>query len=471
MWHHKLPCLGIPGANATEVLTYEHFVGVQELNIIEEPDQGGVNFVRDIKRRLQSLQFTGQARVFRLVDGIKDVADLHCKDPNAFIEQLMRSQITLLQEAVSPSTATSTSSPQRERATEPAPVAVDPAVPQVERSKVIRLSTVTGQRVSWLWPGRLPLGKLTLIDGDPSLGKSSLVLDLAARLSRGSPLPGDEDAGNLQPAGVVLMSAEDGLEDTLQPRLAAAGADMKRIVSLSGIERGQSSRPLELPADIDFLDEVVHDADAKLVIIDPLMAFLGGDYSANSDQHVRRALHPLTQLADRRGTAILIVRHLNKNENVKTALYRGGGSIGIIGAARCGLLVARDPSDSERRVLAVMKSNLAQRPPALLFSVAGADNGASRIVWHGQAELQPELLLSSTAEPEEPHAVSEASEFLRVMLKDRAVLVTEVQRQALVLGISPRTLRRAKVKLGVQSQRQGFPDGEWYWALPADAAA
>ena len=240
------------------------------------------------------------------------------------------------------------------------------------------LSEVEPEQVEWLWPGRLPLGKLAVLDGDPGLGKSALTLDLAARVSAGLELP---DGSRCGPAGVVLLSAEDGLEDTIRPRLDAAGADTERIVALSMIGVGtRAERLVSLTQDLDAIEAAIRRVGAALVVIDPLMAFLTGKTDSHKDQDIRRALAPLAALAERTGAAVLIVRHLNKSAG-GNALYRGGGSIGIIGAARAGLVVAPDPEDPERRILAANKHNLSGAAPSLVFRVEAAPNGAARVAW------------------------------------------------------------------------------------------
>src|ERR687890_334782 len=217
------------------------------------------------------------------------------------------------------------------------------------------LSEVEPEQVEWLWPGRLPLGKLSVLDGDPGLGKSVLTLDVAARVSAGLELP---DGQRCEPAGVVLLSAEDGLADTVRPRLDAAGADTQRVVALSSVPDGKTERSLSIPEDLPALERAIRRVEASLVVVDPVMAFLSGNTNSHKDQDVRRALAPLAKLAERTGAAILIVRHLNKASGGETT-HRGGGSIGIIGAARSGLVVAEDPEDPEWRGLFAHKN----KPP------------------------------------------------------------------------------------------------------------
>jgi RecA-family ATPase len=214
----------------------------------------------------------------------------------------------------------------------------------------------------------VPLGKLTVLDGDPGLGKSTLTLGMAAALSRGTGLPGGSDLQG--PADVVIVSLEDGVADTIRPRLEAADGDLARIHVITSI--GPEQRIPSVPDDLGEMEPVIAERGVKLVILDPLMGALSAGVNAHRDQDVRRALAPLAAMAQRTGAAIVIVRHLNKAEE-KSAIYRGGGSIGIIGAARVGLLVARDPDatspDDPRRVLAVAKCNLARESRALRFSL------------------------------------------------------------------------------------------------------
>jgi putative DNA primase/helicase len=225
----------------------------------------------------------------------------------------------------------------------------------------VLLSEVETEQVSWLWRGWLALGKLSVIDGDPGLGKSATVLDVAARVSTGREFA-DGTRNEAGPGGVVILSAEDALSDTIKPRLEAAGADLERIASLAMLPDGSGhERLLSIPEDLQHLETEIQRMEAKLVIVDPLVAFFSKKVDSHKDQDVRRALAPLAAVAERTGAAVQLVRHLSKGEG-KNPVYRGGGSIGIIGAARIGSLVAKDPKDEERRVLAPVKNNLAVLP-------------------------------------------------------------------------------------------------------------
>jgi AAA domain len=323
------------------------------------------------------------------------------------------------------------------------------------------LSEVEPERVEWLWPGRLPLGKLAVLDGDPGLGKSVVTLDLAARISAGLELP---DGQPCEPAGIVLLSAEDGLRDTIRPRLDAAEADSERIFALSTvIEAKGGERMISLTKDLTVIERAIERVGAGLVVVDPLTAFLSEKTDSYKDQDVRRALAPLAALAERTRAAILIVRHLNKAQGGNT-LYRGGGSIAIIGAARSGLVIAEDPEDSERRILAANKHNLSRAAPSLAFRVGTAQNGAARVIWGGVSTLTAGDILKEPIDPEQKSALSEAKEFLRQLLGDDPVAAEEVRKDARGAGISERTLKRAKSALGVKSRKQG---DAWHW-VPAD---
>jgi AAA domain len=334
----------------------------------------------------------------------------------------------------------------------------------------ILLSTVTPERVEWLWPRRIPLGKLTIIDGDPGLGKSVLTLDLAARISRGWPLPDGEPGENGEPDGVVVLSAEDGIKDTIVPRLDAAGADRSRILALESVTDTDGGKRLpSLPGDAPYIMAAVERMQARLVIVDPLTAYLSGFVNAHKDADCRRALWPLVKLAEDAGAAVVVVRHLNKG-NASNPLYRGGGSIGIIGAARSGLLVARDPDNADRRVLASTKCNLAKLPPSLLFDLTTADNGALRVGWMGESSHTAEGLLATAHDGEDRGALAEAVDVLRTILAGGPVAAKDVQKDARRAGISDVTLRRAKSILGVRSCRLGFgPAAIWRWDLPSNS--
>ena len=349
-----------------------------------------------------------------------------------------------------------------------------PSIECTETPNILRLADVAPQPVRWLWPGRIPLGKLTILDGDPGLGKSLLTLDLAARVSTGRPMPDGAQSELPGPAGVVLLTAEDDPADTIRPRLDAAGGECQRIVLLQSIKEtmtlpdGTVKERIRLPnlTDIAALEKAIAEVGAKLVIVDPIVAYTAGA-DTHIDSEVRTVLARLADVAQRTGTAILAVRHLNKMGG-SNPLYRGGGSIGFIASARSGLLVALDPDDPEekRHILASTKSNLAELPPSLAY-VIEAPTGVAQIAWLGPSEQTARTLLAAPTDSDERTALDEAKEFLRDLLADGPVEAKRVKAEARDAGIAERTLARAKQLLGAQAEKTGFGDeGKWTWRLP-----
>src|SRR5215218_2634670 len=329
--------------------------------------------------------------------------------------------------------------------------------PDIEAIPVgIMLSEVQAETVEWLWERRIPLGKITVLDGDPDNGKSVLTTDLAARVTTGRPMP--YGFGKTFPqAGVVILSAEDGVGDTIRPRFDAAGGDPSKVVILGNDD------PFGLPEDLPQLERAIDRVVAKLVIVDPIMAFLGENINSNSDKDVRSALKPLKQLAERTGAAVVIVRHLNKTPG-GNVLYRGGGSIGIIGAARSGLVVGPHPTDEALRVLASQKHNLSMPPESLAYQVTSAPNNphAAVIVYKGVTEMNARDILKPQVE-EERSALEEAKDFLLEALETGKKPADDLKKDADAAGISVSTLKRAKKVLGVEAKKEG---AVWYWHPP-----
>ena len=234
------------------------------------------------------------------------------------------------------------------------------------------LADIERQSVRWLWPQRLARGKLGIIDGDPGQGKGFMTLDIAARITRGRPMP---DSNQRQaPANVVLLTPEDDAADTIRPRLEAAEADLRRIRILTTttdtdpVTGKQRERFLTLPRDILLIETAVQADRAAFLLIDPIMAVLDPGVKTNSDSEVRAALMPLKAMAERQNIAVLLVRHLNKGGG-DNALYRGGGSIAFTGLCRTAFLVAAHPDGGDKRVLASAKSNIGRLAPSLSFAL------------------------------------------------------------------------------------------------------
>ncbi len=331
----------------------------------------------------------------------------------------------------------------------------------------VLLSDVVPTHVEWLWAGRIPLGKITMLEGDPGTGKSTLTLEIAARVSKGEALPGGEPN---EPRGVVLWTAEDDLADTVAPRLAAAGADMSRIGSREFVtgERWEC-RPPTLDDEEALRADIVR-VDAALVVIDPLVAFIPSGTNIYNDLEVRQVLARLAKLAEGMGVAVVLVRHLHKRAR-GNPIYAGGGSIGFAGAARSVLLCAKDPDDAtgKRRVLAWSKGNLSEEAPALAFRLETEDK-VGRVVWDGETHHSAAWLLWG-ANHLQPAPGDAAREFLSGFLAHGSQPSLDVLAAAAAAGISEGTLRRAAKGLGIRPDRDGFGRGSVvYWALPGAGA-
>ncbi len=326
---------------------------------------------------------------------------------------------------------------------------------------VVRLETVAPRRVEWLWEQRFARGKLGLVGGDPGLGKSYALLSMAACVSRGAPWPDGRPA----PCGrVVILTAEDGLDDTIVPRLAGLGADLSQIVALPAIREQGRERVVSLATDLRHLEAVVTRVKPLLLLIDPLSAYLG-DTDPHKDAEVRSALVPIVKLAGEQQVAIVALLHLNKAMHLR-ALYRIGGSIAFTAAARSVFAVVSDGTSDTRRLFVPLKANLAPLAPALAFTVTSAG-----LAWDPRPvpRVDVEAALRGPGEVETletRHAVADAELLLQALLADGAKSYAEVAEARRAAGLSERTLYRAKARLGIRSVRNGFGKGATYaWQL------
>jgi hypothetical protein len=319
--------------------------------------------------------------------------------------------------------------------------------------------------IAWLWPGRLALGKLAMLDGDPGLGKSLVTLDLCARLSRGRPFP-DGTAGPDCSAALVL-NGEDSAADTIRPRLQALDADLKRVFVLHA-EDAPAAELLRLPEHTSVLDYALERTRARLLVIDPIVAFLDPRIQSGNDASVRRVLTPLAQLAERHGAAVLLVRHLNKSSG-RSPIYRGGGSIGLLAACRSGWLIARDPEQPAHCVLAQVKNNLAPSQPSLAYQVEKSEAEVLSLSWLGPTDWTAAQLLAGIPRnlPRRLSPRERAREFVEGFLRDGPRTSRDIWAAALPLGLTERTLERVKQELAIRSVRV-WSDGQRlaYWLLP-----
>lgn len=332
------------------------------------------------------------------------------------------------------------------------------ATPAPQGIRTMRLADVKPERVRWLWFPRLPLGKITMLQGNPGEGKTTLAMDIAARLTRGDAMPGCERT-DLPPSAAILINVEDGAADTLRPRASAAGADLSMI----HLPQDNPERPpLRLPDDVPRIEASIVEHGARLLVIDGIMGLMSGD--ANSDQDVRAALGPLKGVAERTGCAVVIIRHLNKARGA-SAMARGSGSVGgWTGLARAVLMVGVDPSDKDVRVLAAVKSNLGPVPASLGFRLAPAGEDSVRTEWCGESEHTADDLVAEPRRGRPPAQMDATAQWLREALARGPALARELfDEGAANHSFSARTVKRAKTALGVTAQRIGHA---WWWRLP-----
>jgi hypothetical protein len=339
------------------------------------------------------------------------------------------------------------------------------------RTLGVRLDTIKQEKVQWRSRGRLARGKITILDGDPGLGKSTVLMDWAASFSRGEPLP---DGDPQRDRGVLLICAEDDPADTIAPRLRVMNADMTQIYLLTEIpdvdeNSNVTERFINLPDDVDKIRAIIQAYKIGLVIIDPLVGFMREDLKANSDQDVRAALQPLAKMLQETGASCVLVRHLNKGQS-SNSLYRGGGSIGIIGIARLGLMVVKDPKDPQCRILASTKSNIGPPPPSLRYRLESVPyEDVARVVWLGSVDMTADELLADHLRTDEQKSDDEeAEDFLNRLLAHKPVRKQEMQMEARNADIPWRAVQRAIDKLRINKRPVELPDGSkvWVWYRP-----
>ena len=337
----------------------------------------------------------------------------------------------------------------------------------------LALDEVEPKPIEWVWKGKFPRGKVTVISGDPGLGKSLGAIDIAARVSTGRAWPDCRDMTR-SPGKVVILSAEDDVSDTIVPRLIAARADLSSITALQGIrttdpETGsERETPFCLTRDLPQLEEVItQNADVDLVVLDPISAYLGSTDS-HKNAEVRAALAPLSNLAAEHSVAVLCISHLNKGGS-GSALYRTMGSLAFVAAARAVWVFSKDRNDPSRRLMLPAKNNLAADSEGLAYRIADNGQGVPVIEW----EEGPVTTTADEALSEEKGRDSterdEATEFLRQALSGGPMLARDVKNAARGEGISARTLQRARADLRIEPVRLGFGGSmQTYWRLPGD---
>ena len=333
------------------------------------------------------------------------------------------------------------------------------------------------KRIDFLWPGRLARGKHTAIAGEPGDGKSQLSVYIAATISRGGDWPCGE--GRAPVGNSIILNAEDGADDTVVPRLIAAGADLNRVHIVSAVrqEDGKGRRTFNLQADLALLEQKIAEiGEVALVSIDPISSYMG-QTDSHKNAEVRGTLEPLSEMADRLKVAILSITHFSKSGSGSStkALHRFIGSIAFTGAPRAAFAVIED-TDNEGRILFLhAKSNIGGKPQGLGYRLVqrivgeeGEGIVASYVVWDSEpVAMSADQALRASEDTGDRSATADAEGFLRDRLSAGPVPAKDGEEHARALGIAPRTLARARKKLGVIAEKVGLKEG-WTWSLPAE---
>ena len=305
--------------------------------------------------------------------------------------------------------------------------------PKKDSVKIIRMSDVELTPVEWLWKPYLPFGKLSVLQGNPGEGKTYFAMHLAAACTNGKLLPNME---RMEPFNVIYQTAEDGLGDTVKPRLIEAGADLDRVLVIDDSE-------VQLTLSDERIEKAIVENNARLVIIDPIQAYLGADVDMNRANEVRPIFMRLGQVAQRTGCAILLIGHLNKAAGMQS-LQRGLGSIDIAAAVRSVLFIGKLKHDPTMRILTHEKSSLA--PPGVSLAFSLGDEGGFR--WVGEYDITADEMLSGI-EPQRETKTQQAKDLICTLLAGgKQVLSEDIDKAALERGIPGRTVRDAKRELG-----------------------
>lgn len=332
---------------------------------------------------------------------------------------------------------------------------------------MINMESVKVEQIEWLLYPFIPFGKVTIIQGDPGEGKTTMVLQIIAKLTRGEPIllnkksqkEAQQDSEEnlkqkvlsqdnpIQPVNVIYQTAEDGLGDTIKPRLLAAGADCSRVLVID--DREQPLTMLDVR-----LEEAIMQTKARMVVLDPIQGFLGTDVDMHRANEIRPLMKRVAVLAEKYHCAIILIGHMNKNSNGKSS-YRGLGSIDFQAAARSVLIVGRLKDEPETRVMCHVKSSLAPEGKSVAFRL----DKETGFQWIGEYDISADDLLSGEARGQKSRI---AKEFLLDILADGGMAQKKIEEEASKQGIKKKTLRNAKQELEIDSVKRG---NQWFWIL------
>jgi putative DNA primase/helicase len=336
------------------------------------------------------------------------------------------------------------------------------------------MADVEPRDVAWLWAGRIPLGRITLLVGRPGEGKSFLTTELAAHVTRGTPWT---DGSDCPQGSVIFISAEDDPADTIRPRLDAHQADVRLVHLLSAVRKVESDRPYERMvtlADVDAIEaSLIKQPNCKLIIVDPIGSFLGGGIDAHRDNEVRGVLAPISRLAEKYGPAVFVVAHRRKGSG-SFADDLALGSRAFTGIARAVWHLTRDAEDKDCRLLLPGKNNLSLEGDGLAFLIKGEP---ARIIWEADpVAMSADDALAKENQPSErksgpeAKALKAAYDWLEKRLANGPRLMKELLDEwKNEKDGSERTLRRGKEALGIDTYRREVP-GPWWWRLTAKDA-
>ncbi len=339
-------------------------------------------------------------------------------------------------------------------------------VPAGSTVEVLPATAFAPEAIDWLWPNWLACGKLHLLAGAAGTGKTSIALSLAASLSRGGAWP---DGAPIEPADVVIWTGEDGIADTLLPRLLVAGGDPRRVHFVTGASEGGRSRPFDPAHDMAKLAEAVRGLPpVRLLILDPVVAAVTGDSHKNTE--TRRGLQPVVGLAAELGCAVLGITHLSKNSSGREPLDRVTGSVAFGAVARVVLATVKAADPNAPRRLVRAKSNLGPDTGGFAYTLIGApvpghNFHAQGVEWGEPLEGSARELMAIEDPEDGGRAAAEAERFLSEMLAGGPVATVELREAANAHGHAWRTLQRIKDDLGIVATKAGFKGG-WAWRLP-----
>jgi len=428
-------------------------VAGKEILILNDNDDDGRAYAEKVAEMVTALDPPAKVKIVQL-PGLPEHGDLvdYINERDSTDSADIRAQIMAIYDAAPYWTPKSA----------PSAIASEPVM--------VNMASVKRSRVEWLWPSRIALGKVTLIGGDPGTGKSNLSIDILSRVTTGTPwvdCPNETRA----PAGGVLLTAEDDLEDTVGPRLDAGGADSSRVIALQAVMKTDPATgaklkiPVSLTTDLPAIERAIEACKAAVVVIDPVSAYCGETDSHNNAE-VRGMLAPLAELAARHRVAIICITHLNKGTG--PAIYRAMGSLAFAAAARAVWGVMKDKETPSRRLLLPIKNNLGNDSTGLAYELRDSGNGHPCLAWEPEPiTVTADDALDHEQSGEETSERDEVGKWLRELLAGDPVPAKEIEKQAKACGYSWATVRRAKKIIRAVAVKDG--KGAWGWTIPGFA--